>query len=44
LDDIDVVDAPRSWSKAASAASAGGKRSGDGKKVDATSATDQTKI
>ena len=41
LDDIDVVDAPRSWSKAASAAVAGGKRSGDGKKVDATSATDQ---
>ena len=42
LDDIDVVDAPRSWSKAASAsAPAGGKRSGDGKKVDATSAPDQ---
>lgn len=41
LDDIDVVDAPRSWSKAASAsAPAGGKRSGDGKKVDATSAPD----
>lgn len=32
LDDIDVVDAPRSWPKAAAA---GSKRGGDGKRVDA---------
>ena len=36
LEDIDVVDAPRNWPKAAAAA--GSKRGGDGKKVDAAAA------
>eukprot|EP00984_Skeletonema_dohrnii_P037554 scaffold39726_cov211-Skeletonema_dohrnii-CCMP3373.AAC.1 len=38
LEDIDVVDAPRNWPKAAAA---GSKRGGDGKKVDTAAAPDQ---
>jgi ribosome biogenesis protein ERB1 len=47
LDDIDVLDAPRSWPKAAapsSSATAGTKRSGDGKNVDTTAPNDKDNV